>query len=214
MTAFSEQSSTTVFDRLWKRLELLERWRELAVRPEDECCDENDLDLLAESTDNVKVLSQRCLHVRALLNDNLPSVITHVAGPYDDQLIQRISGIPGAGFGLFYESLQPFPAGNVLCYYYGHIHNFHSSRRLLDTSYLMLLDGDCLIDAGPLPQVQSRFINDPLNEPFVNCKFGLDTANHRSAVAATRDIKPGEELFVSYGDAYWAQHATPGRIKV
>jgi hypothetical protein len=36
----------------------------------------------------------------------------------------------------------------------------------------------------------------------------------RSAVVATRMITRGEEIFVSYGDAYWAQHETLGRRKV
>jgi uncharacterized protein len=196
------------FACLLKRLDALERWRELAVRP-DECC-ADDMDLLAESIDNMRVLSQRCVHVRALLNASLP--ITK--GPHDDELIPRCSSIPEAGLGLFYEASAAFPAGQVLCYYYGHLHNFRSAQQLHDTSYLMMLDGDVLIDAGPLPQIQSRYINDPLNEPFANCKFGPDTAHHRSAVVSTRAIQPGEELFCSYGDAYWSQHAAPGRMKL
>lgn len=206
--------SGSIFADLLKRLEGLERWRELAVRPD--CCDPSDLDLLAVATDDVKALAQRCLSVRSLVNANVPTV----SGPHDDRLVPRPSTIPNAGLGLFYEAREAFPAGRVLCYYYGHIHNFHSARHLVDRSYLMLLAGDVLLDAGPLPSVLSRYINDPLNDPYVNCRFGLDAtttttpAGHRCAVVTTRDIQPGEELFVSYGQAYWSQHSTPGRIKV
>lgn len=203
----SDQNNVT-FTHLWKRLKALERWKELAVRP-DECC-ADDWDLLAEPIDNLKVLSQRCLHVRELLNANLPIV----KGPHDDVLVPRPSSILESGLGLFYASLQSFPPEQVLCYYYGHIHNFHSAReQLQDASYLMLLHGDVLIDAGPLPEILSRYINDPLEETFVNCKFVPDTANYRSRVVSTREIQPGEEIFCSYGEAYWSQQATPGRVK-
>jgi SET domain len=203
----NKNSDHTTFDHLLKRLEALERWRELAVRP-DECC-EDDMDLLAESTDNVRLLSQRCLQARDLVNAHLPIV----KGPHDDVLVPRPSSIPESGLGLFYEASAAFPCGHVLCYYYGHIHNFHSARSLQETNYLMLVEGDVLVDPGPLPHILARYINDPLNEAYVNCRYVPDAAHHRSKVVTTREIQPGEELFSSYGEAYWSQHVTPGRWK-
>lgn len=171
---------------------------------------QDDLDLLSDPDDNVALLSQRCLQVRALLNAALPII----RGPHDDCLVARPSTIPDAGLGLFYEAPVAFPAGRVLCFYYGHLHNFHSARELQNTSYLMLVSGEVLVDPGPCPEILARYINDPLNETYINCKYFPDM--HRSSVVATREIRPGEELFCSYGEAYWSQqqHALRGRVKV
>jgi SET domain-containing protein len=68
----------------------------------------------------------------------------------------------------------------------------------------MLVSGDVFVDPGPLPHVKARYINDPLNEEYVNCKFVPEPKFSRCAVVATRDIECGEELFVSYGEAYWS----------
>ena len=102
--------------------------------------------------------------------------------------------------------------GEIICYYWGHIHNFHSAKLLVDKSYLMLVQGDVLVDPRPLLHIKARYINDPLNEKYVNCKFVPE--KFRSAVVMTRKIRHGEELFVSYGEAYWANHAINGRRKV
>jgi hypothetical protein len=61
----------------------------------------------------------------------------------------------------------------------------------------MLVDGGILVDPGPLPQIKARYINDPLNDRFVNCKFVPDKL--RSAVVATRMITRGEELLLLTG---------------
>jgi len=71
---------------------------------------------------------------------------------------------------------------------------------------------DILVDPGPLLHIKARYINDPLNEKYVNCKYVPE--KFRSAVIATRDIHRGEEIFASYGDGYWSLQKTPGRPKV
>lgn len=212
-----EQSARVVqYEHLYRRLDMLELWKELAVRPKREECVE-DLDFLDREIDDVQELTERCLMVRELMNDSLPPV----EEAHDRHLIASKSGIPDAGLGLFFDPEEGpnngedgtfIDAGTILCYYAGHIHNYHSAKGLKDRSYLMLVDGGILVDPGPLPQIKARYINDPLNDKFVNCKYVPDKL--RSAVVATRMITRGEELFVSYGDAYWAQHETLGRIKV
>ena len=135
----------------------------------------------------------------------------------DEDLIPAESNIENAGQGLFF---RPSPlgsriiilAGDVICYYCGHIHDFHSSNRLKDKSYLMLVANDVLVDPGPLPNIKARYINDPLNEGYVNTKFVPEPALNRCAVVATRDIQPEEELFVSYGEAYWANQDYQGTV--
>jgi predicted transcriptional regulator len=212
----SEQSARVVkYEHLCRRLEMLELWRELAIRPKREECVE-DSDFWDREEDDVQELTERCLLVRELMNDNL----LPVEEAQDRHLKAIKSGIPDAGLGLFFdpeevsndsEDETSIEAGTILCYYTGHIHNYHSAKGLKDRSYLMLVDGGILVDPGPLPQIKARYINDPLNEIFVNCKFVPVPDKLRSAVVATRTITRGEELFVSYGDGYWAQHETLGR---
>jgi hypothetical protein len=215
----SEQSARVLqFEHLSRRLEMLELWRELAIRPKREECVE-DSELFDRELDDVQELTERCLRVRELMNDSLPPV----EEAHDRHLMARRSGIPNAGLGLFFDTSTELEeevsndgedgtsidTGTIICYYTGHIHNYHSAKGLEDRSYLMLVNGGILVDPGPLPHIKARYINDPLNEKFVNCKFVPDKL--RSAVVTTRMITRGEELFVSYGDAYWAQHETLGR---
>jgi hypothetical protein len=211
----SEQSARVVkYEHLFRRLEMLELWRELAIRPTREEFVE-DSDFWDREEDDVQELTERCLLVRGLMNDSLPPV----EEAYDRHLIARKSGIPNAGLGLFFDpekvsndsedGMSSIEAETILCFYTGHLHNYHSAKGLKDRSYLMLVYGGLLVDSGPLPQIKARYINDPLNDKLVNCKFVPDKL--RSAVVATRIITRGEELFASYGDAYWAQHETLGR---
>jgi hypothetical protein len=199
------------FEIHWQRLQTLQRWYELAVRPSVQDCLADDLDLLTLEVDDCEGLRRRCITAREQLNQHLrPAEITE----YTDCLVARTSSIPSAGLGLFYESndeKSAIPAGATLCYYTGHIHNIHSSRELHDTSYLMLIDGDLLVDAGPIQSIYARFINDPLNDAFVNCKFVPQPTKFRSAVVSTRQIFCGDELFAEYGDGYWASQRITGR---
>ncbi len=109
------------------------------------------------------------------------------------------------------------PPDTVLCYCTGHIHSFSSSRRLLesplDRSYLLWIQGDTLVDPRSLPHVKARYVNDPLNDDCINCRFvpqKVDGKDVRAAVVTTRPIRPGEELFISYGEFYWDQQPTKG----
>jgi len=185
-------------------------------------------------------LQQRCRQARDQLNANLPIYngkceAALVAKPsaipgaglglfYEPATtsvtkLTATDGEDGNGDGNDISSVETkacpddcIPPGAMLCYYYGHLHDFHSAQRLQDRSYLMMVRDDILVDPGPLPHIRARYINDPLNEGFVNCKFVPEC--YRSAVVATRIISPGEELFASYGDGYWSQHGTLGRPKV
>uniref|UniRef100_A0A6V2PQY7 SET domain-containing protein n=1 Tax=Ditylum brightwellii TaxID=49249 RepID=A0A6V2PQY7_9STRA len=213
---------TTLFDSVSSRLAYLEKWRELAIRPDVNECHEDDQDLLdEEGIDDLHQLSQRCLAIRKQMNSMLPP---HELA-MDNELTVRKSAVPNAGDGLFFEPSKCkdshhvmdkdgiIPCGSIICYYTGHRHNFFSQKYLQDRSYLLNVSGDVLVDPKDLPQIKARYINDPLNEKLVNCKFVPDYEDcYRCKVVATRDIHSGEELFVSYGQNYWMQHKTPGTI--
>jgi SET domain len=60
---------------------------------------------------------------------------------------------------------------------------------------------------------KARFINDCLQEDSYNVKFVLDERTERAQVVTLREIEIGEELYVSYGQAYWdSQEATTGIV--
>ena len=198
------------FRTLWRRLGILERWYELAVRPDEEECYPEDGDLLKLEVDNCPELLRRCTLVRNLLN---AKYLPYIEGQFENDLVPLESTIPNAGLGLFYKpsASKSIREGETICYYQGHMHNYTSAKHIADRSYLMVVQGNLLVDPGPMLHVKARYINDPLNESFINCKF--IPLHFCSAVVATRDISPNEELFVEYGDAYWSQHKTSGRSK-
>lgn len=199
------------FDSLLLRLRYLEKWRELGIRPDISDCDQTDKHLLNRDRDDIRELSHLCIKVRLLMNNHLPPQTI----ARDKDLIVKDSSILNAGKGLFYipkDHLDVIPSGEAVCYYSGHIHNFHSSRLIEDKSYLMLVAGEVLVDPGPLLAVKARYMNDPINEDLVNCKYVPDPALFRCVIVSTRIIKPEEELFASYGEMYWSQQKIEGTI--
>lgn len=82
------------------------------------------------------------------------------------------SSIANAGLGLYVgNDSRRICKGQTICYYSGHIHNFYSSQRLVDKSFLMLVSDDIIVDPGPLPQIKARYINDPLNEVHASTQY-------------------------------------------
>mmetsp|Transcript_11811 Transcript_11811/g.38891 ORF Transcript_11811/g.38891 Transcript_11811/m.38891 type:complete len:113 (+) Transcript_11811:936-1274(+) len=66
------------------------------------------------------------------------------------------------------------------------------------------------VDAGASYGVLARYINDPRHPRASNVTFVKRPSENRAVVRATRYIAPGEELFVSYGPAYWLAAKTAG----
>lgn len=206
------------FQDHWERLQQLERWRELAIRPTREECHADDQQMLEQEQDNLAELQRRCLQVRDLMNQRVPPQVSLL----EHQLVCYASQIPNSGKGLFYkpvesegaDEVQPIPVGETLCYYYGHIHDFHSTKQLTDKSYLMLVGGNVFVDPRLCLDIKARYINDPLNEDLINCKFVPEPKSFRSAVVSIREIQPETELFTSYGDFYWSQQSIKGKVFV
>ena len=203
--------TSNLFESRQQRLDYLELWRELAVRPEKEVCADEDLDMLSGVLeDSLSNLESRCYEARKQMNEALPRCVTK----YDHDLVPDDSCVEGAGKGLFFRPSDSsassgtiIPKDTILTYYYGDIHSFRSSKALKDKSYLMLVDGDILVDPEPHTYILARFINDPINTKYYNCRYEPDAQHFRSNVVATRDIKPGEEIFAPYGEAYWSQQS-------
>lgn len=193
------------------RLNYLEKWRELAIRPHPQQCHYEDRDMLKNDVDDLQELSRKVLDVRKEMNENLP--------PHEQELdmflVVKQSAIEGAGMGLYFMPQQKhaiIESGSTICYYTGWRHNFYSIKYVPDKSYVLCVHSDLLVDPGPVKEVKARYINDPLNTSLENCKFEPQPEKCRCAVTATKNIHYGEELFVSYGEFYWSNQKSPGTI--
>ena len=112
------------------------------------------------------------------------------------------SWLPGAGTGLF--AAATIPADTCICVYRGDCLTTRQALRLADKGYLMRLGPQRYIDARRHLYVLARYINDCRTASGHNVVFDKQPEHWRARVMATREIHPGEEIFVDYGRIYWA----------
>jgi hypothetical protein len=126
-------------------------------------------------------------------------------GEEDDAewLVVRPSLIPNAGNGLFVTRFCA--AGSVLCEYQGTRLTGLQLLRTPDWTYIYCYEYRFWIDAREHPKVKARFINDHFDPSKRNVQWAH--RDGRVFLEAARDILPEEELYVEYGDQYWADHA-------
>eukprot|EP00656_Telonema_subtile_P014507 TRINITY_DN17442_c0_g1_i1.p1 TRINITY_DN17442_c0_g1~~TRINITY_DN17442_c0_g1_i1.p1 ORF type:complete len:110 (+),score=29.21 TRINITY_DN17442_c0_g1_i1:292-621(+) len=75
--------------------------------------------------------------------------------------------------------------------------------------YVMAL-GDVFVDAREHLDVTARYINDAHGTSNVNnCRF--EPRGTQADVVATELVSAGDELFASYGEAYWAARSRPSQ---
>lgn len=114
----------------------------------------------------------------------------------------RQSRVSGAGLGLF--TTQRFDIGDVLCTYYGEVHQTASALHLPDKSYLMRLGPQVYVDALNTPWCLARYINDCRNAVGYSVEFRKEPERGIASVVATRSIEAGYEVYADYGRWYWA----------
>ncbi len=105
----------------------------------------------------------------------------------------RASTITNAGLGVFAE--KDIPAGVCIDAYTGDLLSIPTSR------YYFQIEEGIGIDAGSYPRCYMAMLNDGFEKN--NCMFRVDSEKIQVSVWSKRDIKTGEELFVSYGDDFW-----------
>eukprot|EP00466_Bigelowiella_natans_P010187 jgi/Bigna1/91178/estExt_fgenesh1_pg.C_910080 len=111
--------------------------------------------------------------------------------------------IPGAGKGLF--AIAPFRKGSEICRYTGTVLSLADLllKRVTNTDYVMGLSLRVHIDAQGHPEVLARYINDIADTKKRNATFVKIPKEKMAKVVALRDIRPGEEIYASYGEGYW-----------
>lgn len=125
-----------------------------------------------------------------------------------DLLEVRPSKIRGAGDGAF--ALTMIPAGTLIGPYKGRYMNAKQRLRLLNSAYLWKIHDDRFVDAirhtrnNPLRYVNGSKTD--VQKARINCvvKFlGDEPDTEKVYYMTSRNILPGEELIVSYGDNYF-----------
>jgi uncharacterized protein len=117
------------------------------------------------------------------------------------------STLPGAGKGLF--TLKDIKKGQIVCEYEGEKITWDEAIKRNDKNkggYVYYISDKVCIDAWNAKKTFGRYANDAAG---LNRVKGLRNnsvyyeVKNRVYIKATRNIKAGSEIFVSYGRSYW-----------
>ena len=117
------------------------------------------------------------------------------------------STLPGAGKGLFTD--QDIPKGKIICEYEGEKITWKEAERRNEKNqggYVYYISEKSCVDAWHYKKTFGRYANDAAGigriKGFRN-NSTYDVIRGKVYIRATRNIKAGSEIFVSYGRQYW-----------
>ena len=120
------------------------------------------------------------------------------------------SNIKGAGQGLF--TTRAFKAGERLIEYTGDTVSTDSVMYNLpkaqgyNSRYVVSMSDQVSIDAARTNTADGRMINAPPSGTRPNSRFGFKQTDPKGiTIYATRGIKAGDEILLSYGRTYWTR---------
>jgi SET domain-containing protein len=119
------------------------------------------------------------------------------------------SGIPGAGKGLFATTL--FKRGDRVIEYTGDVITWAECRRRNEAlegvgAYFFYVNDRKCVDAQNRPDSLARYANDAsgiVRIPGMRNNSRFEVIKGKPFIIASRNIKPGDEVFVAYGKDYW-----------
>jgi hypothetical protein len=116
------------------------------------------------------------------------------------------SSIDGAGKGL--SVTRDVPTGGVITDYTGDLVPVQgddgSADEFQGSAYVLELTRTLALDAARSNTAEGRLINDPRGSgKQANARFCINQRAKTVTLRATRPLKKGDEVFVSYGDSYW-----------
>ena len=130
-----------------------------------------------------------------------------------DNLQVKKSNVKGGGYGL-YAGSKGFRKGEYVARY-GWPHNYVSLKALESKcksktgkafqncwGHYIFCDGKHCWDGRKKSSTIARYANDCHGTNF-KCSGEFQMIDDIPYIVATRDIKPGEEIFVNYGEEYW-----------
>jgi hypothetical protein len=135
------------------------------------------------------------------------------------------STIPDAGWGLF--ASESFENKDLICSYEGANlpEDFDESSAGEGRDYIAMGLSSIVSKGGKVNRVKryyvdsweedscyGRFVNDPLNDHLVNARIIMK--GDKMLLMALEPIRPGQEIFISYGKEYWnaRSHLLPSTI--
>lgn len=120
------------------------------------------------------------------------------------------SKIPGAGKGLFTDVL--IKRGEKVIEYTGEVITWKECLRRneaikngVGAYYFYISDRKC-IDAQNTPESLARYANDAagfVRIPGIRNNARYEIIKGKPFIIASRNLKPGDEIYVSYGKEYW-----------
>jgi hypothetical protein len=120
-------------------------------------------------------------------------------------LVIKRSQLSGAGMGLF--TRVDIPKGGRIVEYAGRRKKWKDVKHLDGhNGYLLRLNRTTAIDAKPMRSGKGRYANDAngiSRVPGLRNNAEYLIYGNRVFIEATRNIRRGEEIFVSYGKAFW-----------
>lgn len=120
-------------------------------------------------------------------------------------LFVKKSGLPGAGKGLFTKI--PIKKGTRIVEYKGRLQSWKEVKAQDGhNGYLMYINRNAVINALPAVKTLGRYANDAMGLTRIaglrnNSEYVSE--GNRCFIEAIKNIKPGEEILVSYGREYW-----------
>jgi SET domain-containing protein len=116
------------------------------------------------------------------------------------------STIPNTGQGLF--TLKEIKKNEDITEYNGVKMTVEEANRKEESGYALLINKDTVIDGKSTQSCLGRYANmcRSLNKPHCkgnNARFVINQKTKKVVLRATKKIKIGEEIFVSYGRSYW-----------
>lgn len=122
------------------------------------------------------------------------------------------STLPKAGLGLFTE--VPFKKGDKIVEYEGDQYTWAECLKRAEegkANYVFYITAKKCVDAYDCPNALARYANDAKGLSRVkgiNNNAQYEVIKGKPYIVATKRIKPGEEILVSYGKDYWKHHET------
>lgn len=123
----------------------------------------------------------------------------------EKQLVVKRSTLPGAGRGLFTKKF--IPKGTRIVEYKGRVTTWKEvNHDNGNNGYIYYVKRDHVIDARPYKKALGKYANDARGISRIkglsnNAAYVED--GYRVYIEAVKDIPPGAEILVSYGNEYW-----------
>jgi uncharacterized protein len=119
------------------------------------------------------------------------------------------STIPQAGKGLY--AARDYQKGEVVARYTGDLIPLDHDGGFAGSSYVLELSQVVGIDAARTNTAEGRMLNDARGSGMkTNTRFCCNQSAKTATIKATTGIKKGQELFVSYGRAFWSKGGARG----